>query len=105
MGIDHRLAPVLPSMHWKYPQTPRAKTLPVSGSPTTDDQPTRVSGTSLDQTLKAFSQSTSPLAASRQMTFSPSSLVPGLSRTSVYNLPFMTIGVLRPAPSAFFQSR
>src|SRR5579862_7250773 len=102
---DQIVLPVSPLMHWNRPQTPMAKTLPVVGSPTTLDQPTRGAGTSERKTLNTFSQSVLPLAASRQTTFSPSISVSGLSRTMVYSLPLMQIGVERPPRSSRFQSR
>ena len=54
--------------------------------------------------MKTFSQSFSPVAASRQSTFSASSVVPGLWRTSVNSLPPMITGVEMPPASSFFQT-
>src|SRR5262245_44547170 len=79
--------------------------LPVSGSPQTLDQPTRVSGTSLDQTLCFVSHSVLPVAGSTQTTRSPSIGVAGSARMIVYSFPFRTIGVLRPPRSSRFQER
>ena len=54
--------------------------------------------------MKTFSQSFFPVTASRQRTFSASSGVPGLWRTSVNSFPPMITGVEMPPASSFFQS-
>src|SRR6187399_1462779 len=78
---------------------------PVSGSPVTLDQPTRVSGTSLDQTLCRDCHTSLPVAASMHTTRSPSLGVAGSARKIAYSLPRITIGVLRPPRSSRFHAR